>query len=109
MTTSFEKRDIVRAESSHPKVPPIGGRHPARGTDGSHRKGSFIIPIHLPISEFDVVQAETEDLTFVGMEVSTAPEPVQRRVMRMFAESLGAIDAVAVRPEREPHRTGYMT
>lgn len=67
------------------------------------KRGSFIIPILLPLSEPepepDEVAAEP---TIPDMEITTAPEPLERRVMRTFAESLTALDMVAVTPEREP-------
>jgi hypothetical protein len=73
------------------------------------RRGSFIIPIHLPIRETDRPKAhgeETNDSQITGLEVNTAPEPVERRVMRTFAESLSAINTVAVEPKREPSADG---
>jgi hypothetical protein len=73
------------------------------------RVGSFIIPIHLPIREPDTQQAhgeDTEEPPISGLEVNTAPEPVERRVMRTFAESLSAINTVAVKPEQEPSPDG---
>jgi hypothetical protein len=36
------------------------------------------------------------------MEVTAASEPLERRVMRTFAESLAALDTLAVTPEKEP-------
>ncbi|GAB3216785.1 hypothetical protein [Mycolicibacterium hippocampi] len=66
------------------------------------KRGSFIIPIHLPIPEPAEKEDDADEPKFDDMEVEP-PESEQRRVMRTFAESLAAIDAVAVRPEREPN------
>lgn len=69
----------------------------ARGARMAHtRKGSFIIPIVMPVR--DVVEIDP------GMiERSEAePEPVERRVMRTFAESLSKIVSTVVEPAREP-------
>jgi hypothetical protein len=59
------------------------------------RKGSFIIPIFMPITEPD----EQPD-QIAGMETAP-PEPYERRVMRTFAESLSIVESV-VEAEREP-------
>jgi hypothetical protein len=67
------------------------------------RRGSFVIPIHLPIPEPKAAESAAEDAeaAFDGFEIES-PESEQRRVMRTFAESLAAIDEVAIKPEREP-------
>jgi len=64
------------------------------------KRGSFVIPIHLPIPEPEARREEAEPM-LEGLEVEP-PESEQRRVMRTFAESLAAIDAFAVQPYREP-------
>lgn len=61
------------------------------------KRGSFIIPIHIPIPE-----PETVVDTFPGDEFRAAPESAERRVMRTFAQALAAVDELAIRPEREP-------
>jgi hypothetical protein len=66
------------------------------------KRGSFVIPIHLPIPE-PVARREEAEPMLEGLEVEP-PESEQRRVMRTFAESLAAIDAFAVQPYREPTR-----
>ncbi|ORV94523.1 hypothetical protein AWC11_03550 [Mycobacterium interjectum] len=64
------------------------------------KRGSFIIPIHLPIPEREATEDDSEEVfDFAAIE---PPESEQRRVMRTFAESLAAIDAIAIQPEREP-------
>lgn len=65
------------------------------------KRGSFVIPIHLPLPDYEVQEIE-DDL--LGSEMTVAPESRERRVMRTFAESLVALDTVAVRPEAEPSR-----
>lgn len=66
------------------------------------RKGSFIIPILLPLSEPepDAETAKAEPLP--GMGVTAAREPLERRIMRTFADSLAALDSVAIQPSKEP-------
>jgi len=61
------------------------------------KRGSFIIPIHIPIPE----PAPVSD-TLPGDEFWVAPESEERRVMRTFAQALAAVDELAVQPEREP-------
>jgi hypothetical protein len=61
------------------------------------KRGSFIIPIHIPIPE----PAPVSD-TLPSDEFWVAPESEERRVMRTFAQAIAAVDELAVRPEREP-------
>jgi hypothetical protein len=75
-------------------------------TSAHTRRGSFVIPLQMPMPESDQYVKENSEPTFEGLEVEVTPEPPQRRVMRTFAESLAAINAVAVEPEREPSRDG---
>jgi hypothetical protein len=60
------------------------------------RKGSFIIPVVMPVN--DAVEIDPGMLEG-GM---AEPEPVERRVMRTFAESLSKIFSAVVEPAREP-------
>ena len=66
------------------------------------RRGSFVIPILLPLSEPPPDEKAKREPPLQGMEMTAAPEPVERRVMRTFAESLAALDKLVVQPEREP-------
>jgi hypothetical protein len=66
------------------------------------RRGSFIIPILLPLSDPEPDEKAKKEPPLPEMEVTAAQEPLERRVMRTFAESLAALDAVAVKPEKEP-------
>ncbi|QFS90941.1 hypothetical protein FIV07_09280 [Mycobacterium sp. THAF192] len=67
------------------------------------KRGSFIIPILLPLSEPEPDDEEAiAEPAFPDMEVTAAKEPLERRVMRTFAESLAALDSLVVTPEREP-------
>lgn len=59
------------------------------------RRGSFIIPIYMPVNEPAVQEG-----VFEGMETA-ASEPYERRVMRTFAEALSAVQSV-VRSQGEP-------
>lgn len=65
------------------------------------KRGSFIIPIHLPLPEPPAAPKEQSD-ALEGTDFQVTPESQERRVMRTFAESLAAIDTVAVQPEKEP-------
>lgn len=56
------------------------------------QRGSFIIPLLLPLSEIP----RSED----GVLFEAAPEPVERRVMRTFAEALTKVDELVVKPDR---------
>ncbi len=58
------------------------------------KRGSFIIPLLLPVSEPVPIDE--------GLVDAAPPEPVERRVMRTFAEALTKVHEVVVVPEREP-------
>lgn len=60
------------------------------------KRGSFIIPLLLPVSEPVPVDE--------GLVEAAPPEPVERRVMRTFAEALTKVHEVVVTPEREPRQ-----
>jgi hypothetical protein len=96
-TTSLGPRAYIR------KYRPAGDQLIESARMAHTKRGSFVIPIHLPIPEPQaaVSTAETGDPAFDGFEIES-PESEQRRVMRTFAESLAAIDEVAIQPEREP-------
>lgn len=71
------------------------------------KRGSFIIPIHLPLPTVDLTEtgdAPHEQDPLEGMNVRRAPESSERRVMRTFAEALAAVDQLVVQPEKEPAR-----
>lgn len=61
------------------------------------KRGSFVIPILMPIPEAPEPAQEPLPQTDTAF-----PESDERRVMRTFAEALSAIDRVAVQPERDP-------
>ncbi|MFZ2243061.1 MAG: hypothetical protein WAV90_26490 [Gordonia amarae] len=65
------------------------------------RRGSFIIPILLPLSD-PPPDPEPKQDPIPGVSVTAEPEPLERRVMRTFAEALAAIDTVVVQPAKEP-------
>ena len=82
--------------------PHIAGNYRRAGDDlidlarmAHTRRGSFIIPIYMPVP----VPEEQPD-QIAGLETAP-PEPGERRVMRTFAQSLSMIEAV-VKPESEP-------
>ena len=66
------------------------------------RRGSFIIPIYLPLPEL-----ETDPDSLPTQELQTAvSESRERRIMRTFAEALAAIKEIAVVPEKELSANG---
>jgi hypothetical protein len=67
---------------------------------GHTKRGSFVIPILMPLPVQWPPPPEQESLT--GIDEVAVPEPETRRVMRTFAESLAAMDEVAITPEQEP-------
>lgn len=80
----------------------IGGNYRRRGDSilelarmAHTRRGSFIIPIYMPVPE-----PEQQDDAFEGVETAP-PETYERRVMRTFAESLSIVQIV-IEPERDP-------
>lgn len=66
------------------------------------RRGSFIIPILLPIPDPKPDDEERKQPPLPDMGIATEREPQERRIMRTFAEALAAIDMMAVQPEKEP-------
>lgn len=58
------------------------------------KRGSFIIPLLLPVSEPPEIDP--------GLVDAAPPEPVERRVMRTFAEAFTGMHDLVVTPEREP-------
>ena len=67
------------------------------------RRGSFIIPILLPIPDPKPDEKKAKEPPLPGMDGTTyEAEPMERRVMRTFAEALAAIDVLTVQPEKEP-------
>lgn len=65
------------------------------------KRGSFIIPLLLPVSEPILVDE--------GLVDAAPPEPVERRVMRTFAEALTKVHEVVVVPEREPRQADALS
>lgn len=57
------------------------------------QKGSFIIPLLLPVSEPPEIGK--------GLVEAAPPEPIERRVMRTFAQALSTLDQLIVQPARE--------
>lgn len=68
------------------------------------RRGSFIIPIYLPLPKPETETA-LPSLDFEG----AVPESSERRVMRTFAEALAAVEQIVVKPEREPDAAGMQS
>lgn len=66
------------------------------------RKGSYIVPIMLPITVSHQDSEDRPELAIPGMELNSMPEPPERRVMRTFAEALTTLDRAVVQPEQEP-------
>ena len=100
-TTSLGPRPYIR------KYRPAGDEIIELARMAHSKRGSFIIPIHLPIPEPKRPSAEDAEPVFEGFETEI-PESEQRRVMRTFAESLAALDEVAIRPEKEPTTDGVL-
>lgn len=87
--------------------PHIAGNYRRAGDDlidlarmAHTRRGSFIIPIYLPVPPPREQPRQIE-----GLETAP-PEPGERRVMRTFAQSLSIIESV-VEPEREPNANDF--
>lgn len=83
--------------------PHIAGKYRKSGDDlielarmAHTRRGSFIIPIYMPVPP-----PEDQPDQIEGLETAP-PEPGERRVMRTFAQSLSLIESV-VKPEPEPN------
>lgn len=91
----------------------IGGSYSKRGDDvvrdafmGHTERGSFIIPVLVPIpepAEPDIHQLTLDHDPHDRAEVHSAPaEPFERRVVRTFAQSMQAVHDVVVEPARVP-------
>lgn len=97
-TTSMRVTSFIRGNYS-PKADAV-----ARGARMAHtRKGSFIVPILMPVGE--VVEI---DPGMIEKGVAET-EPVQRRVMRTFAESLSKLMSTVVEPAQVPGAGDVMT
>jgi hypothetical protein len=94
-TTALGQRALIRNYSKS------GDELIASARMAHTRKGSFIIPIVLPLSEPTPAKKQ-EPPTLPDMGITTVPEPPERRVMRTFAEALATLDREVVQPEREP-------
>lgn len=94
-TTALGQRALIRNYSK------TGDELIASARMAHTRKGSFIIPIVLPLSEPSPAKKQ-EPPTLPDMGITTVPEPPERRVMRTFAEALATLDRKVVQPEREP-------
>lgn len=96
-TTALGQRALIRNYSK------TGDGLIASARMAHTRKGSFIIPILLPLTEPKPAEkGKKEPPSFPGMELTAVPEPPERRVMRTFAEALATLDREVVQPEREP-------
>lgn len=88
-TTSMKPRAQIRSNYNS-RADEIAGTARMAHT----KRGSFIIPLLLPVSEPPEVDT--------GLVDAAPPEPVERRVMRTFAEALTKVHELVVIPEREP-------
>ncbi|GAB3446344.1 hypothetical protein [Actinophytocola sediminis] len=90
----------------------IGGSYSRFGDEvirdsfmGHTERGSFIIPVLVPIPEPDPTISKQPTL-YDGLEpalYSAAPEPFERRVVRTFAQSMQAVRDLVVQPDRIPN------
>ncbi|WP_142282873.1 hypothetical protein [Mycobacterium aquaticum] len=95
-TTALGQRALIRKYSE-------AGDDLIKAARMAHtRKGSFIIPILLPITEAAPDKESNKEESFPSMSITAVPEPPERRVMRTFAEALATLDKTVVQPEREP-------
>lgn len=66
---------------------------------GHTQEGSYVLPVLMPLGERPPPQQEV----IHDLELDRVPwEPAERRVMRTFAEALGAVDLQVIKPAREP-------
>ncbi len=96
-TTAFGQRALIRNYSK------TGDDLIATARMAHTRKGSFIIPIVLPLTDpAPAEKGKKKPPPLPGMGLTAIPEPPERRVMRTFAEALGTLDREVLKPEREP-------
>ncbi|MEV6527841.1 hypothetical protein AB0M43_38560 [Longispora sp. NPDC051575] len=73
---------------------------------GHTQRGSFVIPVLVPISEPPAPDLHQPTLDFTdhqGPESHRSPtEPFERRVVRTFAQSMQAVNELVVEPARAP-------
>jgi hypothetical protein len=68
---------------------------------GHTQEGSYIIPLLMPLSSPEDPRPEQPPVP--GMEIERSPiEPVERRVTRILAQALSAVDQLIVMPEGVP-------
>lgn len=71
---------------------------------GHTERGSFVIPVLVPIPEPEQPEGEQPTLYDRADPVlhNAAPEPFERRVVRTFAQSMQAVRDLVVQPDRAP-------
>ena len=96
------------ATTSQRLRPQIGGNFSKVGDEiveearlGHTREGSYVIPVLMRLDEAPPTPPDQPPILGLDAE-SAAGEPPQRRVMRTFAQALGAVERVIVTPERSP-------
>lgn len=86
----------------------IGGNYSTTGDHvldkvrlGHTRRGSYIVPIHIPVGMPDILN----EMTIPGAEIqhlATQVESAERRTSRTFAQAMNSIDKVVIKPDRSP-------
>ncbi len=72
---------------------------------GHTEKGSFVIPVLIPLPEPAPPDPHAPTLDHDLVEFHrTPPEPFERRVVRTFAQSMQALQEIVVEPANEPTR-----
>ncbi|TDB95764.1 hypothetical protein [Actinomadura sp. 7K534] len=93
-TTALHERGDLKGNFSHQ------GDEVVHRTRMAHTlKGSFIIPILVPLSE--VSEPESDQSAVIDIH-RAAPEPFERRVTRTFAQAMQAVQDEIIQPAREP-------
>jgi hypothetical protein len=88
----------------------IGGNYSTLGDEvvrqalmGHTEKGSFVIPVLVPLPEPAVPEEQELPLDHdMAESVRFPPEPFERRVVRTFAQSMQALQEIVVEPAHDP-------
>ncbi len=92
-TTAIRERNEIRGNFN-----PRGDAVTGRAIMGYTERGSYIIPVLIPLS---AVEGAPDQFILDGTQ-DLPQEPFERRVVRTLAQALDAVDRLVVQPDREP-------
>jgi hypothetical protein len=80
----------------------LGNRVVKTALMGHTERGSFVIPVLVPLPEPEPLDVHENMLIGDDVFHRSSPEPFERRVVRTFAQSMQAIHEIVTEPARQP-------